>query len=366
MKEHLSDQSTLLEHKKTSRLFSLDLLKAMSISAVVSFHSIIIPKTTFADSQLVEEILFSPLKFCVPVFLTISFLLFERGMVKHTDSNWSAIKKRLVRVLITTIFWFSVAILLKLINANSWTELIENLLKGKIFTGAYYLLVLLQFIPIFILLRNWLAKPRFFVATILLQIFVFLCIYAIPSIPYHDKILSGLRTIDRPLFIYWFVYMGLGVYFCRNYLSLLKLSNRIPAKIKILLLLAYCLIQMFEYYWCFLNLAREIPPFDYAMFSCMLSVLVMFLCFTSIQENQLPSFVSTLVSMLSKYSLGIFCINGILTQILIALGSRFFSESIFSLPEIIILKLTVWILLLAISLGLSILLDRIGLKAVVR
>lgn len=357
MKEQLS-------HQKTGRLFSLDLLKAMSITAVISFHSIILPKESFLSSQFAEGIIFSPLRFCVPVLLTISFLLSERGLNKHTSSTWSVIKKRLTRLLIPTFFWFTIAILLKLLNEKPIPEIIEDLTQGKIFTGAYYLLILIQFIPIFILVRGWLNKPRNILFTIIAQSLIFSSIYIIPS-PYQEQILSILRNIGRPLVIYWFVYMNLGVFFWKNWSSIIKISSQIPIHIKGLLLITYCGIQMIEYRWLFLRLGGDIPPFDYVMFSCIMSVFVMFLCFASIEEKQFPSFIINLVKTLSKYSLGIFCINGILYQIFLSISTRFLGEATFSFPDIIGLKLIFWMILLSISLGLSILFERIGLKAVV-
>jgi surface polysaccharide O-acyltransferase-like enzyme len=369
MTEDLSQQSLSpepLSNQKSGRLFSLDLLKAISITSVVSFHSIIVPKTTYASNQLPVDILFSPLKFCVPVFLTISFLLFERGLAKHRGSSWSAIRKRLIRLLIPTVFWFSISALLKFLNKNSWSEVIGSMLNGTVFTGAYYLLVLLQFVPAFILLRHWFSKPLNVVLTILFQGFIFLSIYAIPSTSYHNQILSVLRTIDRPLFIYWFVYMAFGVCFWKHWSSIVKISQQLNRQLKFILLILYCIIQMYDFYLLFSRFRGEIPPFDYVMFSCILSVFIIILCFASIQEKEFPSLFSKLVSTLSNYSLGIFCINGILSQILISIGIRLFSEATFNLPEILILKLTVWILLLGTSVGLSILLDRIGLGSVVR
>ncbi len=368
MKEQLSQQSISAKpssHQKTGRLFSLDLLKAMSITAVVSFHSIIIPRESFLSSQLAEGILFSPLKFCVPVLLTISFLLSERGLNKHDSSTWSAIKKRLTRLLIPTIFWFTIAILLKLLNGKPVAEITGDLIQGRIFTGAYYLLILIQSIPIFILLRGWLNKIRNIFLTVIIQGLIFLFIYTIPSSPYHEQMLSTLRNIDRSLLIYWFVYMALGIFFWKNWASIIKISSQIPIYIKGLLLIIYCGIQMIEYRWLFIRFGGEIPPFDYVMFSCIVSVFVMFLCFASIQEKQVPPRVKNLVNTLSKYSLGIFCINGLVSQIFISIGTRFLGEATLNFPEIIGLKLIFWIILLSISLGLSILLERIGLKVVV-
>lgn len=354
-----------MNNQKTSRLFSLDFLKAISIIAVVSFHSIVLPKESFLSSQLAEGMLFSPLRFCVPVFLTIYFLLSARGLDKHANSRYSAIKKLLIRLLIPTIFWFTIAVFLKILNGKYIAEIIGDLIQGEIFTGAYYLLILIQFIPIFILFRGWFNKRRNIYLTLIIQGLVFSFIYMIPSSPYNEQIIAILKNINRPLFIYWFVYIALGILFYKNWSSIVKISSQIPIHFKGLLLIIYSGIQMVEYRWLFLRFGGDIPPFDYVMFSCIMSVFVMFLCFASIQEKQIPPLIRKLVKTLSKYSLGIFCINGLISQIFISISTRFLSEATFSFPEIIGLKLIFWMILLAISLGLSILLERIRFKSIV-
>ncbi|MBH8573250.1 acyltransferase family protein [Nostocaceae cyanobacterium CENA369] len=369
MQEKSSDRSFLLETSPTynkNRLFSLDLLKALSITAVVSFHSLVLPKITYASSQLAIDTLFSPLRFCVPVFLTIYFLLFEKELVKHPVFTWTTLYKRLNRLLIPTVFWFLVTASLKLINRNPLLEVIASIFNGEIFTGAYYLLIIIQFIPVFILLRSWLNKLLTLIITICLQGLVFIYIYSIPFMPDHDYILEGLRIINRPLFIYWFVYMAFGAFFWKKWSFIVELSKKIPISLKIFLLTSYSLIQFFEFRWSFLIFKSEIPPFEYVNFSCMLSVVVLFLCFASIQENQFPIYIQKLVSLLSKYCLGIFCINGIICQILSSICLQLFAEARFNFYEILSLKLILWFLLLAISLSLSILLNCVGLKAVVR
>jgi surface polysaccharide O-acyltransferase-like enzyme len=66
-------------YQSQSRLFFLDLLKALSMVAVVSYYSIFLPKSTYAENAFFIDMLFAPLRFCVPMLFTISFLLFERG-----------------------------------------------------------------------------------------------------------------------------------------------------------------------------------------------------------------------------------------------------------------------------------------------
>ena len=62
-----------------SRLFFLDILKAISIVAVVSYHSVFIPRSSYSDSFFWVEALSVPLRFCVPLLLVISFLLTQKS-----------------------------------------------------------------------------------------------------------------------------------------------------------------------------------------------------------------------------------------------------------------------------------------------
>ena len=360
-----SSTSATQTDQTTGRLFSLDLLKAMSITAVVSYHSIFVPRFTYADSLETITMLFAPLRFCVPVLFTLSFMLFARDLSKHINERRYLIKKRLLRLVIPTVFWFSLATGLKILKGNSPFEIIYTIADGTIFQGAYYLLVLLQFIPIFILLSHWLNSLKHFLLVVLLQGLVFLLIYIALSGIFETQSISILRTIGRPLFAYWFVYMALGSYFWKNWSSIVKLSTRIPTNIKIVVICLNCLLLIIESQYLFITSRGFIPPFDYAMFSCTLSVIVFFICFASVEENQLPWFVKRIVFLLSKYSLGIFCINGIMSEVFLSIGSRMFSGATLSLLEVLVIKFACWIFLTCFSLQLSIMLEKLGWRAIV-
>ena len=352
---------------KTDRLFALDFLKAISIISVVSFHSIVVPRTTYISNELVINLIFAPFRFCVPVFLTISFLLLEKTFTKSAHiSNWSIIQKRLTRLLMPIFFWFSLTAFLKLINQNPWHEVVGMILNGEVFTGGYYLLILLQFYVVFVAFRPWFDQAINVLIVCIMQMTVYSCIYSIHSHPELSPIITTLQNIHRPLFIYWFIYPALGIFAYKKWPLIVKISSQISLPIKSIIIAAYILVQCCEFYYQSLTLQAKIPPFDYAMFSCVFSVFVMLICFASVEENTLHPLVKKSVVNLSKYSLGIFCINGILYQILLSIGIKLFSEAHFNLMEIIVIKLVTWILLLTVSFGLSILLDRIGFKAVVR
>lgn len=365
--ERLGLQLTI--NQTAGRLLPVDILKAISITAVVSFHSLFVPRSTYAPASHLIEVLFVPLRFCVPVLLTISFLLLARGLEKSSSdgSIYPLLKKRLIRLIIPIVFWFSIAaVAMRILDRTSSAQLITLMLQGYIFRGAYYLLILLQFVPVFIWLNRWVMRRKYVLIAVFLQCLVSLLIYISLSGAFGSQVPLILRTIGRPFFVYWFAYLALGVYFHNNWSMLVKISTRIPMLLKIFLLSLTCLIMAAEYRWLLSLTGNRIIPFEYVMFSCILSVLTMFLCFASIQESQLSIPVIKSVQLLSRYSLGIYCINGILSYVLTEIGSHLLKEAVFSFPEILAMKFIGWGLLLTVSLGLSILFDWVGLGASVR
>lgn len=353
-------------NKTAGRLFSVDILKAISITAVVSFHSLFVPSSTYAPASHLIEVLFAPLRFCVPVLLTISFLLLARGLeISSTDETiYPLLKKRLIRLTIPIVFWFSIAaVAMRLLDRTSLAQLITLMFQGYIFRGAYYLLILLQFVPVVIWLNRWVIRRKYVLIAVGFQCLVSLLIYISLSGAFGAHVPLFLQLIGRPLFVYWFVYLALGMYFYNNWFMLVKISTRIPTPLKIFLLSLTCLIMAVEYRWLLSLTHNRIVPFEYVMLSCILSVVTVFLCFASIQESQLSIPVINSVRLLSRYSLGIYCINGILSYVLTEVGSNLLKEAIFSFPEILVMKFMGWALLLTVSLGLSILFDRLGLGA---
>lgn len=349
----------------SDRLFFLDFLKAISIVAVVSFHAIFVPSSSYTASAGTLETLFAPLRFCVPVFLTISLFLFERTIAKSSTEPKSLFKKRFNRLGIPILFWFSIAAGLKLVNGNSIIEIIVSIFQGEIFTGAYYFLVVLQLLWNFVLLRNWLIKEKNIITTIIAQGVALLFVYATIGGLFINPVLIILEFLERPFIIYWFVYMAFGLYIEQNLDSIERISRSLTKTHKTLILCFTAATMIVEYQVLTVLLADSLRPFDYAAFSCMLSVPTIFICFASVNEKSLPSPMVKITKLLSKYSLGIFCINGILAQIFLSIGTRLFSQTSFNFVEILAMKILGWIGLLLLSLMLSIALKRLGLKRMV-
>jgi hypothetical protein len=400
---------TIVNTNPQSRLFFVDFLKALSITAVVSYHSLFVPKSTYADSALLIDSLFSPLRFCVPVLLTISFMLFERGLSINSAAPISLIiKKRLTRLAVPTVFWFSLVAGLKILSGNSSAEIAIEIFQGEIFTGAYYLIILFQLMPLYILIRPFLSSLKNLLLILFIQILVFIVVYSILNIESAPQTTAFLINMGRTLFIYWFVYAALGGFLSNKISILLKISSSISLKRKALILIFTYLTFMTER--IFLNIYTKslIEPFEYIMLSCVFSTIILFLCFSAVEEKQLPLFLIKGVKLLSKYSLGIFCINGILYLYhvrLISYNSRIYAENgkpsfpllpapcslrttmislspdtilfllslsthllkntVFDFTHILLLKVCGWGLLLVASLSLSILIGKIGLKRMV-
>ena len=333
---------------------------------MVSYHSVFIPRSSYSDSFFLVEALSTPLRFCVPLLLVISFLLTQKSLDKKPNTlGWNFLKKRLSRLATPTFFWFGVAALLKLIHHNPPVKILQEIVRGEIFTGAYYLLILFQLTLIFVWLRRFLKYPNHLVVILLLQALIFVGISIVLANSPDSLFILGLRSLDRPFILYWFGYVAVGV-FCYEKLPLIiQLSSRINFYFKSCLLSIMALLSITEYSWIAHRTQNSIPPFDYTMISCLLSAPVLLLCFAAIDEQQLPVWLKVIVKTLSKYSLGIFCINGILSQIFLSFGSQWAEGQVFSLPEVLILKVVSWVLLLGISLGIAIGLSRCGLKTVV-
>ncbi|MEA5569887.1 acyltransferase family protein [Calothrix sp. UHCC 0171] len=353
-------------YSNQSRLFCLDFLKAVSILAIVSYNSIFFPVSTYQRHADFLEILFTPFRFCIPVFFTITFFFLVRQLEQPGNTNkLTLLLQQLRGILIPTIFWFTIAAVFKVVGGASIIEISRAIYQGKIFPDSYYLLVILQLLPIYYLLRRWLHSSYSLIMLVVLQWLIFLLLYTILTSVSAQGITEQLKNLNRPLIIYWLVYVGLGLLLYRKFNTIESISTWTTLSSKVFLLCLMSIIFMFDYQWLLQITNSILQPFDYATISCLISVFVMFLCFTSIQETQFSVPIEFLIKLISKYSLGIFCINGILSQLFSSVSRKLFEGLSFSLIEILLIKIMTWMLLLMLSLGVSVLLARFGLKRMV-
>ncbi|PAX51994.1 acyltransferase family protein [Brunnivagina elsteri] len=353
-------------YSNQSRLFCLDFLKAVSIVAIVSYNSIFVPISTYQNHADFLETLFTPLRFCIPVFLTISFFLLGKQLDNQGNKKKSSLLfEHLQHVFILTLFWFAIASIFKFASGNSILQICRDIYQGKIFPDSYYFLVILQLFPIYFVFKRWLHSNYSVLLLIVLQWLIFFGIYISLTSSSTQGIVEVLKNLNHPLIIYWLVYIALGIFIYRQFNLIASISKGIELSTKVFLLCLMSIILMFDYQWLIKITNGTMQPFDYATISCIISAIAMFLCFASIQETHLSVLGEFLIKLLSKYSLGIFCINGILSQVFFYVGTKLFYQASFSLIEILVIKVISWIVLLALSLSLSVLLARFGLKKMV-
>ncbi|NEQ51905.1 MAG: acyltransferase [Leptolyngbya sp. SIO3F4] len=348
------------------RLFFIDFMKAICIIAVVFFHSSFVPISTYQSSAVALNILSAPLRFCVPVLLGISFFLLARSTNENIQPKAIIIRQRIKRLLIPTLFWFGIGIIKLIVQGKSFGEIVNKTIVGEGFTGAYYLLILFQLIPLALILNNHLRRKTTILVALLFQGLIYWVIQSsIKTSSIQSSDLFLLRSIGRPLLIYWFAYVALGIGIYQNFSVFLKLSHKLSKLKKFSLIGGLGVALMIEYVYLIQLLDNRVPPFEYVMYSCLLSVPIVFLCCTSIEAKDFPIWAQQIILLLSKYSLGIFCINGILSQVFLSFGSKWLQSYMFSFPEILAIRILSWGCLLVLSLYSSIMLNKIGMKKVV-
>ena len=220
--------------------------------------------------------------------------------------------------------------------------------------------------PIFLWVSSQLVRSRTFLIVLIAQCLVFWVVYlSIIHLPTSDFI-QGLKLIARPLPAYWFVYMATGAFFYEHYSLLLRLSKNIPIWLKISTIVSTATLIFFEYGYLRQIMDEQPKPFEYSMFSCLLSVFALFLCCVSVEPKNFPRWFVSIIKVISRYSLGIFCINGILSLVFLQVGTLIFQEIQLSLVSTILLRILGGALLIILSLWLSQLLEKVGLKTCVR
>lgn len=195
-----------------NRIFFLDLLKAISIATVVFFHS---SSNLSAATKYQLDILQSPLRFCVPVLLTISFFLLSLSVENNAGNNLLFFfEKRFFRLLIPILFWFCLANLINLYlntvdrQKIDFKSLLLLNIQGQILWGAYFLLILLQFSPIVFVHKRYLHPLKNILVSFFLQLAIFILCFVIFCGQSDGEMIGILCSLSRPVLFYWFIYLS--------------------------------------------------------------------------------------------------------------------------------------------------------------
>ena len=373
------------ENVSTDRLFLLDFLKALSIVAVVSFHATFVPRAYYSSSAMAVDVLFAPLRFCVPVLLVISFFLLARSVERSSRSWKHLVRRKLARLLLPTVFWFSLGALKMFAQGKSIGQVMGAIAIGEAFTGAYYLVILYQLMPVGIWLmrkvlvverlslarseRVWPEKMRrdrwqkgLLACACGVHAGVMLSFYMVASSASWIERVSALGRVPG---VYWMGYVLLGLWVYRGLPVLVDYSKRLAFLTKAALLTVLAVAFWTEYHALSSWRGGLVVPFEYMLVSCFLSAPIIVLCAGNVQAANFPGWAQKWFVLLSRYSLGIFCINGILSEIFLAIGSRLAAGMSFGYWQVLMLRVVGWGILLLVSLAIARRLEKLGLKQVV-
>ena len=208
-----------------------DALKALAILGVVWIH------VSQGDGDLAVY-----MRFAVPAFVALWAHYFEAGLAKRShEQQKTYVIDRLRKLLIPYFFW-------SLLYAVYWQITKKNppfrvspievlkLFSGKGWPGQYFLLALLQLVPVLLIIRSHLTLKRTW--RLLVGFFIFHVIV--------EFALSGYPVIaeigHRP-FIYWLPYALIGIGQMRGYF------DNVPKAIPLVVALIAMVASPFERHW---------------------------------------------------------------------------------------------------------------------
>jgi surface polysaccharide O-acyltransferase-like enzyme len=269
----------------------VDVAKAASIFGVVCIHSSIAEQET---SLLLGGS--SYFRFCVPVFIVISFFLSENHWQKKegNPSKKEYLTNRLPRLLFPYIVW---SILYAL--GQFYLGITPKINFGLTFAwqGQYFFVILIQLT----ILYPWLRMIRVTKLGLLFLALVTMIVLYLPS-NYLGLNIPFVFSGEAPFF-YWLFYVFLGIFMARNKNTIDDGLQLIPPSLATLLVVALPFLIIIEGFFAH-------APYPYLRISVLLTSSILIILFTRIRTYSKP--FEWVIRVLSKYSLGIFCMNPII------------------------------------------------------
>lgn len=270
-----------------------DLIRGVAILGVVYIHGsdLLMPgQTPWLDA--------SYFRWGVPLFLLLSALFSIRSLRAKPVPAFKYLGRRYRKLLLP----FLVYSLLYFVLLADWSSLSPSSVITKHFSGygwpgQYFFILLFQlvlFYPLFS--RVNLTKNAFLLAMVLS--FLFFPIFAF--LIAHNGILD---KISYRVFIYWIPYMIAGAYLAQNEDVFRSLPQKYPAVISAVL----CILMPFS-----ISLERTFFANSKDQFYVLDSVLATTLILIFFAPSWLSHWkgkASEIISLLGRYSLGVFCLN---------------------------------------------------------
>lgn len=328
----------------SSRSISADLLKALSIAAVVFIHSSLLLPT----HSIYSEFLLPSLRFCVPVFIFLWAYFAEKAIDKR-KSEINYLFNRFYLLIIPFIFWSVVYYFLTATTyKSSLTSIATKYYAGYGWSGQYYFIILFQLLILFFAVRRFSHRLTGFPILIVIASILFYTALSYSSL-FNNEIISKIGC--RPFF-YWLPYVVLGVIYKRN--------NFFPND-KLFIVIAFLspIIISIEFYYFHPITEAYLTPSVFIS-----SILLLTSCLNSplnfIRNNRAAS---RIIDVVSRNTLGIFCLNPLIILLLSYFPISFNALGLAN--HHILLPLVFTPLTIAACLGLVYLLKRLKLGILV-
>jgi membrane-bound acyltransferase YfiQ involved in biofilm formation len=336
-----------------SRYFGIDIAKAISIFGVVYIHC------GFSRDQFSSY----AFRFGVPIFIIVSFFLSERLSIDKNIElhSYTFLRKRSTRLFAPFIFWtIFYALTDFLLGIKTSVEITP--VFG--WTGQYFFIVLLQLTLAYPLLRKLDINLR----SLMIIMLTTLAIIYIP-ISYFRQLTEFVFPQGGCSLIFWVNYIALGIFFARNYDAIVNWLKKINLKhLRIPLIITCSLLLVGEQLLLSHFSSGELSPhpYTYSRVSVFVSSALIFLiCLDFNQSLNMSPMITAKVTSLSKWSLGIFCLNPLIIDVFYILPQT-------SIPNIdndyvlIGLRLVLSAVICILAILISRLISALGLKILVQ
>lgn len=282
-----------IKDSSQQRHYWVDIAKSISIFGVVFIHS------GGGDISFY-------FRFCVPIFISISFFLTKSTENKGGDAKFvltDFYKKRLPRLMYPYLFWS-----LLYAVGQYYLGIKDSVDFSPIFgwQGQYFFVILIQLTLLYPLARLIKIRLNFLICIGIATLLLF--------IPFSYLNLDSPGPISgQAPFYYWLFYMFLGMQAAASpsekfFGDFSKINQRAR-------LVIFFALPIFIYLENKILLFFNIEAYPYLRISVLMVSALMFEIGRTFQFSlQTPKLFKSIVSLLSKWSLGIFCLNPIIIQ----------------------------------------------------
>lgn len=280
---------------KPDRLASADILKVLSIIAVVFIHGsfLIHVSSTYVDFISLKVLLEGNwLRFCVPVFIFIWAYFLEKNIMKHGNRN---LLPRFYKLLIPFTLW-SVIYFLILADFNklSLSILVTKHFSGFGWSGQYYFIILFQFICLFPFIRQVAHRLKNHALAVYIVSVFFYMVFA-----YTKWFNIGIvEKIHHRFFIYWLPYVILGIIHAQ------KGFQKFPIA-PVIALFSVLLIPTEIYLFHPQTVSTYVLPSVFLTTSLLLNSFMG----AKLTYGSLSPRVGNIIQLIARNTLGIFCLN---------------------------------------------------------